>query len=78
MPVAGSEHNVYNRHACDLHLIEFCPDCIQPVCDRCKQPAHRVTGATENGQPVEIWHHDSVADDVFCGIVMHAADRLPR
>lgn len=47
------------------------------VCDKCHQPVHQVTG-TSNGEPWESWHHDSVADDVFCGLVMRAADRLPR
>jgi hypothetical protein len=46
----------------------------QDVCDRCNQPVRLVTGH-ENGQPWQSWNHAEIADDVFCGLVMHAADR---
>jgi hypothetical protein len=47
------------------------------ICDRCHCPVYLATG-TDQGEPWESWQHVAVADDVFCGLVMRAADRLPK
>jgi hypothetical protein len=46
------------------------------VCDRCHMPVHQA--AADADPDAARWYHDSIADDVFCGLVMHAADRLGR
>jgi hypothetical protein len=51
-------------------LIEDQPD----VCDRCGRPVH--AAAPDTDPDAARWYHNEVADDVFCGLVMHAADRL--
>ena len=48
----------------------------QYVCDRCGQPAHQA--APDTDPQAAKWYHDHIADDVFCGLVMRAAERLPQ
>jgi hypothetical protein len=47
------------------------------VCSRCLRPVHLATG-TDHGQPWQSWTHDHVADDVFCGLVMRAPERVEQ
>ena len=44
------------------------------VCDRCGYGVHQTTDPAPAEGDAK-WYHDSIADDIFCGIVMRAADR---
>jgi hypothetical protein len=44
------------------------------VCGKCGGSVH--AAAPDTDPDAARWYHDSVADDVFCGLVMHAPDRV--
>jgi hypothetical protein len=44
------------------------------VCEACGFGVHLVTDR-DNGEPWQGWQHESVADEIFCGLVMRAGER---
>ena len=65
-----AEYGHRGQHACQCGIDWAASE----VCVRCHQPVH--IAAPDADPDAARWYHNEIADDVFCGVVMHAADRV--